>query len=286
MAVKAKKAKEVKEVKDAPVAVPQNVPQATTVVGGLDDALAMLEGANVSAAPAKAKKSSVPDVKVDGIDEKVLKYVVEASREAAAKGRKEAIGAELRPVFDDKWLDWCRANKSFAPRINVNTLIAYTGGQLKVADPDDVHPIKAINDALKSHFGAEYGDFVKPSLSLYVKDEESLAAAGLTLAGVIKTLQEKLGAEEFSKMFGHEQGIALKKVKMGKDDVVVLRQRAAMDASVAAKVKSAMDKGLLARTNGALTPSTEAKLNAEKMLAALEKEKAAKVPAVQVNVRA
>ena len=101
----------------------------------------------------------------------------------------------------------------------------------------------------------------------------------------MKTLQAKLG-EDFGKMFGHEQGIDLKRVKMGKDEVVVLRQRSAMDPAVDALVKGALGKGLLKRTNGALTPSQEAKLNAEARLAALEKIEKAKVPAVQVNVQA
>ena len=108
----------------------------------------------------------------------------------------------------------------------------------------------------------------------------------MTLSGVVKTLQEKLGAD-FGKMFGHSQGVALKRVKSGSDEVVVLRQRAVLDPSVDALVKSAIAKGLLAKSDGSLKPSNEAKLNAEKRLADLEKEKAkATTPTVQVNVKA
>ena len=150
MAVKAKKAKEVKahEVQ----AVVQVIPQATTVVreaSGVDDVLALVESAKVEAAPAKVKKSGVPDVKVSGVEKRVLQYVVAAAQEASAKGRKEALGAELRPIFDDEWVKWCRGNKSFAPRIDINDQIAYTGGQFKVMEADEAHPVKAINEALR-----------------------------------------------------------------------------------------------------------------------------------------
>ena len=298
MAVKTKKAK-VASQDQAPVAVPQKAPQATTVVAGsLDDALAMVEGAGVAAAPAKAKKNSVPVVEVKGIDLTVMKLALAAAQEAAAKGRKEAESAILRPQFDAAWLKYCRDHKSFVPSVDVNSLIGYIGGQLSVAVADDKKPvspcpagvapegwaIKAINAALKEHFGASYSEYVEPSLSLFIKPRAELEAAGLTLAGVVKTLQEKLGAD-FGKMFGHSQGIDLKRVKSGSDEVVVLRQRAVLDPSVDALVNSAIGKGLLSKSNGALKPSNEAKLNAERRLAELEKEKAkATTPTVQVNV--
>ena len=299
MAVKAKKAK-VAGQDQAPVAVPQNAPQATTVVaGGFDDALAMVESAKVAATPAKAKKDSVPVVKVNGVDEKVLRFALAAQEQLAAEGRKDDLGAQLRPSFDEAWLLYCREHKSFVPSVDVNGQVGYVGGQIGVAAANDKKPVspcpagmqaegwaaKALNAALREHFGASYSEFIEPSLSLFVKSASELEKAGLTLTGVLKVLQEKLGPD-FGKMFGYSQGIGLKRVKSGSDEVVVLRQRAVLDPAVDALVTAAIGKGLLSKSSGSLKPSNEVKANAEKWLAALEKEKAGKVPSVQVNVKA
>ena len=280
----ARKAKTV-AVKEA-VAVTQTAPQATTVVsGGIDDALAMVEGAGVKAAPVKDKKASVPVVAVNGkmsngdsLEKGVLQFALAAAQMTEAEGKKDALGGELRPMFDSVWEKWCRDNKSFSPRLNMSasgTIIGFTGGQLKVASPDKKHPVlnspKAINDGLKEHFGVKYQDYIEPTLYLFVKPVKELESSGLTLTGVIKTLQEKLGAD-FAKIFGHSQGVDLKRAKIGSDEVVILRQTAAMDAAVDAQVESAIEKGLLTKTNGALSPSAEAKALAEEKLEKLEAE--------------
>ena len=298
MATKAKKAKAVavqavQAAPAGPVAIPQTVPQATTVAGKFESAAERLRKSKLAPAPVKEKKSEVPDVKVDAmvegaspepmpVSEAILRYLVASSEIQSAEHKMKTLGGCLRPICEDASMKKARETKSFAPQIRVNGSIKFTMGQLSIVGATPERPQEKVEADLKEHFGKDYDSYVKPSLTIFVLSEDKLKK-GLDNNKVLDILQAKLG-DAFFDMFSYSEGLSLKK----DGDTVVLREAMAKDPVVEAKVIEAIDKGLIAKTNGALTPEskprTDAKANLEALEKAKEKAAASKVPAVQVNI--
>ena len=243
-------------------AVKAPAPQSTVIVPS-DDLAAMMAGSGVVADEKKASKSGTVTLKISDLEllKKVRRYIKETAKEKAAKGKKEGLGEDIRPSFEDSWTKLCREQQVFHKTVCMDDMMNFGSPQLKVSSANEKlkTTVDSIKAGLKAHFAADYAKYVEDTITIFVKPEKT---NGVT----IKTLQDKLGMDLFREIFSYETNIDLKKVGSDKDAIVVLKRDAVMYPAVEKQVVEAMAKNLLARNAGALTPLKSALAIAEEEL--------------------
>lgn len=244
--------------------------QSSVNVGG--DLAGLMDSAGVSAEPAKQAKSSVAELKLadkhKDISAKIRLYIKYSAKEKAAEARKKGIGDDIRPVVKAEYTIFCREQNIYHKTICINGDMNFGSIQLKVAQPDAKAGTTqgSIKQGLKDHFGADdYAKYVEDTITIFVKPE-------LTNAATIKLLQDKLGMDDFKRVFGYEQNIGLKEIGGDKDKIVVLKRDSILSPTVAAKVEEAIGKNLLAENMGTLNPQKSAISVAEEEHLAMEQQ--------------
>ena len=240
-------------------------------LGGMGAMLAALKKGNAQKAPEKEKDGGPVDIKLadKGICERIASYVLEACKEKAAKSRKENIGEDIRPVFEAEHVKKCREDGSYYLTSKVNGDINYGSAQYSIAKPDpktkELATVELIDAALQSQMGAKYAEWIEPTIEVFINPEEATAAT-------VQFLQDKLGLEHFGRLFGFRQGTGLKKLAVGKEDIVVMKRDAVVDAKAEKVVNALLEAKLIVKGSGTLTCQKPALAVAEERLMAQEKD--------------
>ena len=254
---------------------PPSLAAKPSATDGLFAALNKLKSGGATIAEPKKGKASVPMVPVaeEAIKEALKTYVEADAKRKAAESRMKGPGNILREWADAKWLTMVRTGKTFFRTICLDGDMNYGSGQIKMAKPDSEKKDskgRTISDetlvlGLKEIFGEKYDTYFEPQLEMKVAPEY----ANVT---TITMLQDKLGLEQFNRLFPSTHVITdLKRDGIDADAVVLLKKDAAIDPVVFEQVERAVAENYVSKTNGSLTSQQKGLAAAAETMLAEEK---------------